>query len=167
MNAPFSVRHELATYLLVASALISMVTTAGAQDALFEFTGKHPTEPGNWQKPENWNLNGVAAGRPPGTGPDDRVTITGFAVSNPANTVKDLILSGSVSGGFLNVTRNVVLNGGTFSACTVTLLDNSSLTSNASGLNAFSSCVVNNRWNLLSAGPRPWVVWSPTSHGAV
>jgi hypothetical protein len=112
---------------------------------VFEFTGRHPTEPTNWQRPENWKLNGEPASRPPGTGPDDRVTITGFEVSNPASTVTDLILTGSLSGGFLNVNRNCVLNGGAIIACTVTLLDNSSLTSSSSGLNAFNSCVVNNR----------------------
>ncbi len=115
-----------------------------AQDALFEFTGHHPTEPTNWQKPENWNLNGLAAARTPGTGPDDVVVING-TVSNPANTVKDITLNGSITGGFLNISRNLILNAGAINACTVTLLDNASLTTSSASANGFNSCVVINR----------------------
>ena len=102
INAPLRVRQRFAFWFVIALAVCAIAAGAVAQPALFEFTGQHPTDPTNWQKPENWKLNGEPAGRPPGTGPDDRVTIAGFAVSNPASTVTDLILSGSLSGGFLN-----------------------------------------------------------------
>ncbi len=124
----------------------SFATAVGrAQDPLFKFTGKDPTEPKNWQKPLNWELNGEPAARVPGTGPDDRVIIPGSEVTSPSYTVKSLTLGGGITGGFLSVTESLVLAGGTFRACTVTILDHATLTSSASGLNGFDSCVVNNR----------------------
>lgn len=143
MNAhhlPAGVLRCLAIALFFVNGLVPY-----AQDALFEFTGKDPDEPKNWQKPLNWNLNGEPAARVPGTGPDDRVVIGGSAVTNPGHTVKTLTLGGSITGGFLNVSQSLLLAGGAFKACTVTILDHATFTSSASGLNAFESCIVYNR----------------------
>jgi hypothetical protein len=149
MKLPFGRALEMNFLWIV--ALIFTATPGRAQDALFEFTGKDPTEPKNWQRPLNWNLNGESAARVPGTGPNDRVVISGFQVSSPTYTIKSLILTGTITGGFLNVTDGLTLNGGTFEACTVTVLDNATFTSSAAGQNQFNSCVVNNR-GVFGAG---------------
>ena len=128
---------------LFAALLLGAI--AHPQDPLFKFTGKDPNEPRNWQKPRNWELNGEPASRVPGTGPDDRVVIPGNEVTNPGNTVKSLILTGSVTGGFLSVTESLALSGGAFRACSVTILDQATATSSAAGLNGFDSCTVINR----------------------
>ncbi len=132
---------------LVLAVLFSSWTAISiyAQDPLFKFTGKDPNEPKNWQKALNWELNGEPAARVPGTGPDDRVIIPGSEVTNPGSIVKSLTLGGGITGGFLSVKESLVLAGGAFRACTVTILDRATLTSSASGLNSFDSCVVNNR----------------------
>ena len=174
MNPPPSLFSRLALTAFTVLALLASSLNGLAQDPLFEFTGLHPTEPSNWQKPENWKMNGLDAGRPPGTGPDDRVVITGYSVTNPANTVKEVILNGAITGGFLNITRNLVLNGGAITACTITLFDNASLTSNGSGLNALDSCVVNNRgtfWPLVVSlgafGSQPATVLNNDTTGKI
>ena len=113
--------------------ILSFENHVFAQGSLFVYS-QGGGAPASWNDVRNWmqDSNPPPAMRVPGTDPADRVFVSvgGPGISGGgAWTVKDLTLSGTITGGAFTIGESLVMNSGgsTFNACSVTILGGATL----------------------------------------